>query len=116
MAKSKPNNLEFEKIKCFVAYDATSGEVLCVHEVMSESGYSKPGDSVTDSEAIRKLASRDFEKRSIKVLELHKDFELKQDTAHWVDPHCGEIQELSAPVKSFREFVRQVKSVQVITD
>ena len=111
MTESKTRELEFETVTRFVAYDAHSGEVLSVHEVMSESGYYETSDCDTECEAIRYLVGRDFEKRSIKVKEMPKDTQLKQDVSYWVDPHCEEIKELSAPVKRFRDFITEEESV-----
>jgi hypothetical protein len=110
MTESKMSELEFETQKTFVAYDADSGEILSVHEVMSESGYSKAAGSETDCEAIRHIVGRDFERRSIEVMEIPKDVQFRQDASYWVDPLCGELKELSAPARRFREFIAEEES------
>lgn len=110
MTESKIRELEFETQKTFVAYDADSGEILSVHEVMSEAGYSKAADSETDCEPIRNTVGRDFERRSIEVMEIPKDVQLKQGASYWVEPLCGELKELSALAKRFREFIAEEES------
>ncbi len=110
MTKSEIRDLVLETTSCFIAYDADSGDVLYIHESMSEPGPYETAGGVIDSEAIRQIASRDFEKRSIHVIEMPKGFEWKQGASYWVDPYCGELKELSAPVKTFREHLRQADS------
>lgn len=107
MTRSNIQELVVETSGCYVAYDADSGDILYIHEIMGELGTCSDSDEHVNCEAVRQLACRDFEKRSIKVIELAHGFELKQEAQYWVDPYTREIIELSVKEQTFRNFLRE---------
>ena len=109
MTRSNTKELELHTTSCFVAYDADSGDILYVHEVISEGrSYDDKKPSVC-TEDICQMASRDFEKRSIKAIELPQGVELRQEASYWVDPCSREIKELSMKETTFKDFLREAE-------
>lgn len=105
MTQSRTRELEFDVTGRYVAYDASTGEVLLTHDVMNERGAYEGSGETADVEAVQQMACRDFEKRQIKVLRLPREFEWKPEASYRVDPGSEELVEVSSSPMTFREFV-----------
>jgi len=96
----------FKLASQYVAYDASSGEVLLVHDVLQEPECSAESEE-TGVEVTRQLAGCAFEKRKVKVLRLPEGTRLKPGLCYRVDP-CTEqlVQQSGGPTS--REFLAQI--------
>lgn len=110
MTESANRELSLETIRRFVGYDTRSGEVVAVHELMSEAGAYADSDDSLDPESVRRMVLRDFEQRSIEVLEVPQDYELKPGASYWVDPVSGELMESSEVPVTLRNLIRREAS------
>lgn len=104
---TRSENVALSSVRCFVAYDSHSGEVLYVHEFMAEAGQCNVQDSVWDPETIRQAAERDFGTRALKVLCVPRGLEPKDGYVYRVDIKSQRLTEVERPVKRFRDFLRE---------
>ncbi len=107
MSKSRKADLELHLKRSFVAYDARTGDLLHVHEFLSESDPCGGPEQVWDPEAVRQMAARDFESRDIKVLEVPRGMGGREDYSYRVDLKNGNVIEVERPRQRFRDFVRE---------
>ncbi len=110
MTESDTRELSLETIRRFVAYDTNSGEVVAVHEIMSEEEPYEDSEARIDPESVRRMILRDFERLSIEVLEVPQKYELKPGASYWVDLVSGELMEASKPPERLRDFIRREAS------
>ena len=108
MSKSRKADLELHLKRSIVAYDARTGDVLHVHEFLSESD--PCGEQVWDAEAVRQMAARDFESRDVKVIEVPRGLGGREDSSYRVDLKSGTLLEVERPKQRFRDFVREAGS------
>ncbi|WP_020529827.1 hypothetical protein [Flexithrix dorotheae] len=108
MPITKKRSLELNTINYFIAFDAKSGEILHIHETMEEQGnYQNDKNVLMNEEKLKTLTSHDFEKRSVAVIKLPPNFQLKPEKKYWVDPISCELNELSTPTElKFRDVLR----------
>lgn len=100
-------DLELNLKRCFVAYDSRTGDVLHVHEFLSEPGPCDGPEHVWDAEAVRQRAARDFESRDVKVIEVPRGMGGGEDFSYRVDLKSGTLIEVERPKQRFRDFVRE---------
>lgn len=107
MSTSQNADLELHLKRCFVVYDSRTGEVLHVHEFLSESDPCGGAQHVWDAEAVRQIAARDFESRELKVVEVPRGLGRREDYSYRVDLNSETLIEVERPKQRFRDFVRE---------
>jgi hypothetical protein len=107
MSTSQNADLALHLKRCFVAYDSRTGDVLHVHEFLSEQGPCGGPEHVWDAEAVRQMAARDFESRALKVVEVPRGMEPREGYCYRVDLNSGTLIEVERPTRRFRDFIRE---------
>lgn len=109
MRNKKKKDLKINMTSCFIAFDSKSGDILHVHETMTEQGNHKVDKaSLINEDLVKEITACDFEKRSFQVMKLPSDQQLAPEKEYWVDPVSRDIRELKQPVQqTFREVLMQ---------
>ena len=114
MSTLQNTDLELHLKRCFVAYDSRTGEVLHVHEFLSEPSPCNGPEHVWDAEAVRQMAARDFESQDVKVAEVPRGMGGREEYSYRMDLKSETLIEVERPKQRFRDFVRETtKSKQI---
>ena len=106
MTKQKIDELEFEMTSCFIAYDTETGEILYIHECLKQKdAYVTQNDP--DEDTVLQMARAEFDDRSLNVMKMPEDFEIRNDKIYSVDKYSGELVESDENTMKFRDFYKQ---------
>lgn len=106
MSSSDTRELELESTGRYVAFDASTGEVLLVRETLSERGSCGSTAEARDIESVRQAARDVFAERNVKAVRLPQNFVWNPEATYRMDPASEELRELPPGQLTFREFVR----------
>ena len=102
MQRCKADSVSFSTMRCAIAYDSRTGDVLYVHEFMSEPSCAQ--ETPWDAEAVRHAAARDFGARPLEVMSVPRGMEPKDGYMYRVDVKSKTLAQVERPQRRFRDF------------